>query len=188
MPFTHDTTTTLTSAAALVNSSPRHTADGTEGLPTVAALNDFLAAYSWSYRAHRRSDLEAVHAFRERLERLWSMPLDALAEEVNALFRAHDALPQLVNHGDFGWHFHATRPGAPLVASMAVEIALAVSDLIRSDEAERLRVCAGTDCSAAVIDFSRNRSRRFCDQGCGNRANVAAYRARQSGHANGPTP
>ncbi|MCE1179119.1 MAG: CGNR zinc finger domain-containing protein [Micrococcales bacterium] len=188
MPFTHDTTTTLASAAALVNSSPRHTVDGSEELPTVAALNDFLAAHDWSYRARRRADVTAVHAFRERLERLWPLPVEALAEEVNGLFREHEAIPELVNHGDFGWHFHATRPGAPLAASMAVEIALAISDLIRLDEAERLRVCAGSDCTGAVIDFSRNRSRRFCDQGCGNRANVAAYRARQSGHDDGPTP
>jgi predicted RNA-binding Zn ribbon-like protein len=30
-----------------------------------------------------------------------------------------------------------------------------------------------------VLDLSRNRSRKFCDSGCGNRSNVAAYRARR---------
>ena len=34
-----------------------------------------------------------------------------------------------------------------------------------------------------LIDLSRNHSRRFCDDGCGNRANVAAYRARRRGDA-----
>jgi predicted RNA-binding Zn ribbon-like protein len=29
-----------------------------------------------------------------------------------------------------------------------------------------------------VIDLSKNRSKRFCDGGCGNRAAVEAYRAR----------
>ncbi|MEO6955771.1 MAG: CGNR zinc finger domain-containing protein [Antricoccus sp.] len=28
------------------------------------------------------------------------------------------------------------------------------------------------------MDLSRNRSKRFCEGGCGNRTNVAAYRAR----------
>jgi predicted RNA-binding Zn ribbon-like protein len=31
-----------------------------------------------------------------------------------------------------------------------------------------------------MIDLSKNRSRRFCDAGCGNRAAVTAYRARKS--------
>ncbi len=54
-------------------------------------------------------------------------------------------------------------------------------DVIRSDERERMRLCAADDCEAVVVDFSRNRSKRYCDIGnCGNRANVAAYRARQS--------
>ncbi|MDT4918514.1 MAG: hypothetical protein QOH89_3214, partial [Pseudonocardiales bacterium] len=51
-------------------------------------------------------------------------------------------------------------------------------DVIRGDELDRLRVCAASDCEDVLIDLSKNRSRRFCDSGCGNRANVAAYRAR----------
>jgi predicted RNA-binding Zn ribbon-like protein len=53
-------------------------------------------------------------------------------------------------------------------------------DLIRSDDLGRLRVCAADDCDAVLVDLSRNRSRRYCDTGnCGNRTNVAAYRARR---------
>ena len=44
---------------------------------------------------------------------------------------------------------------------------------------DRLRRCAGDGCDQVLVDLSRNRSRRFCDAGCGNRANVAAYRARR---------
>jgi predicted RNA-binding Zn ribbon-like protein len=31
-----------------------------------------------------------------------------------------------------------------------------------------------------VVDLSKNRSKRYCDSGCGNRANVAAYRQRKA--------
>jgi len=31
-----------------------------------------------------------------------------------------------------------------------------------------------------VVDLSKTRSKRYCDGGCGNRANVAAYRARRA--------
>jgi predicted RNA-binding Zn ribbon-like protein len=36
-----------------------------------------------------------------------------------------------------------------------------------------------------LVDLSKNRSRRFCEQNCGNRANVAAYRARRAKVAGG---
>ena len=54
----------------------------------------------------------------------------------------------------------------------------AVSD----EELSRLRVCAADDCDDVLVDLSRNRSRRYCDGGCGNRVNVQAYRARQARH------
>ena len=54
-------------------------------------------------------------------------------------------------------------------------------DVIRGDERDRIRICAADDCEAVLVDFSRNRSKRYCDTGnCGNRANVAAYRARRA--------
>jgi predicted RNA-binding Zn ribbon-like protein len=52
-----------------------------------------------------------------------------------------------------------------------------------ADEPARLRVCAAGDGEDVVVDRAKTRSTRFCDGGCGNRANVAAYRARKSGAA-----
>ena len=63
---------------------------------------------------------------------------------------------------------------------MLVETAMAMIDVVRSDEYDRLQHCEADDCDAVLVDLSRNRSRRFCDvNGCANRAHVAAYRARQ---------
>jgi predicted RNA-binding Zn ribbon-like protein len=62
---------------------------------------------------------------------------------------------------------------------MAVEAAMAMADVIRADELGRLQVCGAKDCADVYIDLSKNRSRRFCTTSCGNRANVAAYRARR---------
>ena len=61
---------------------------------------------------------------------------------------------------------------------MAVEAAMAFMDVVRAGELKRLRKCAATDCREVVIDLSKNHSKRFCDNGCGNRAAVAAYRER----------
>jgi predicted RNA-binding Zn ribbon-like protein len=69
---------------------------------------------------------------------------------------------------------------APLATRIAVETAMAMIDVIRADELSRLDVCADPDCEGLVLDLSRNRSRRFCSTTCGNRAAVAAYRARRT--------
>ena len=53
-------------------------------------------------------------------------------------------------------------------------------DLVREDDLDRLKICAADDCQAVLVDLSRNSSKRYCDTGnCGNRTNVAAYRARK---------
>ena len=44
---------------------------------------------------------------------------------------------------------------------------------------ERFGVCAKEGCRDVYLDTSKNRSRRYCSDSCSNRANVAAFRARQ---------
>ena len=86
----------------------------------------------------------------------------------------------LARHDEWDWHMHVTRPDAPLADPIAAETAMAFLDLIRSDALGRLRICAAEDCDDVLIDLSKNSSKRYCTAGnCGNRANVAAYRARK---------
>jgi predicted RNA-binding Zn ribbon-like protein len=61
---------------------------------------------------------------------------------------------------------------------MAVEAAMAVLDLVRAGELNRLRICAYPGCGNVLVDLSKNKSKRYCDTGCSNRAAVDAYRAR----------
>ena len=78
---------------------------------------------------------------------------------MNTLLRDANALPQLVKHDDWDYHIHATSPDVPLADRMAVDVAMAVADVIRSGEFGRLLVCAADDCEDVVIDLSKNRSR-----------------------------
>lgn len=179
MDFTHDTTVTLATAAALANSGPAPRRDETIG--DVEALNAFLAQWGWSHRARNLSDIPAVHALRATLRAAWDLDLPEFAAVVNDLLAENHAMPRLVEHGpEYGWHVHATPEGADIGATMAVEIGMALVDLVRSDGIGRLRRCAGSDCDDVLVDLSRNQSRKFCDGTCGTRANVAAYRARQA--------
>lgn len=174
--FAHDTEVALAAAAALVN-----TAHGQDALPDQAALDRFVQTWSWTGdRRHDDPELAAVRALRPRLERLWHVDEDAAVDLVNELLREARALPQLVRHDGWDYHLHAVQPDAPLAVRMAVEAAMAVTDVVRADELDRLRTCAASDCDDVMVDLSKNRSRRFCDLTCSNRTNVAAYRARRS--------
>lgn len=178
MPFGHDTEDGLLSAAALVN-----TLTPADSLDTVAALDDFVA--SWGYtgsHTHTRAELDDVRALRPRFLQAWTMSRDDLVAFVNEVLVQYEALPQLVRHDGWDYHLHATPSDAPLASRIAVETVMSFIDVIRADELERLKTCAG-DCGGVLVDLSKNRSRRYCDRGCGNRANVAAYRARKAAEA-----
>ncbi len=177
MLFAHDTEVALAGAAALVNTGR----GGTELLPDVAALDEFVQAWGWTgNRAHDQAELDAVLKLRPRLEQLWELNEDEAAELVNTLLRESDALPQLVKHDIWDYHLHATPSHAPLADRMAVEAAMAFTDVIRTGQLDRLRMCAAEDCQSVHVDLSKNRSRRFCSTSCSNRTNVAAYRTRQA--------
>jgi predicted RNA-binding Zn ribbon-like protein len=173
--FAHDTEVALAAAAALVNTS-----GDPDTLQTVGALDQFVADWRWTgARRRNRAELDQVRALRPRLRQIWHSSEDGAVVIVNALLREAGALPQLVKHGEWDYHLHATPSDAPLADRMAVEAAMAFVDVIRTQQLDRLRSCAAQDCANVVVDLSKNRSRRFCDSGCGNRANVAAYRARR---------
>ena len=185
MLFAHDTEVALAGAAALVNTRQR---DG-DRLSDLAALDAFVQEWGWT--GSRRGDaaeLDAVRALRPVLRELWELDEDGVVVRVNALLRDGGALPQLVAHGGWGYHLHATTPQAPLAARMAVEAAMAFVDVVRQHELERLAVCAADDCDDVLVDVSKNRSRRYCSASCANRVNVAAFRARRRDRGPAGTP
>ncbi|MFE9693478.1 CGNR zinc finger domain-containing protein [Micromonospora sp. NPDC005806] len=177
MLFAHDTECALVAVAALVNTA----GPDREGLPDVAALDRFFTAHAWTGRyEHTAAELGEVRALRPRLRRLWDADIDEVVAIVNGLLRESHALPQLIRHDDEPYHLHAVPRDAPLATRMAVEAAMAMADLVRMGELGRLRSCDHPDCDNVLVDLSKNRSRRFCDAGCGNRAAVTAYRARRA--------
>jgi predicted RNA-binding Zn ribbon-like protein len=162
--------------------------DDGEQLGDQAALDQYLDYYGWTGRRdHDGAELAAVQALRARLGRIW----DSAEEEecavahVNALLADTHASPWLTRHPEQPeWHLHLASQHDPLAQRMGAEMAMALADLIRVGELRRLKLCAAPDCTAAVMDLSRNRSRIFCDTGnCGNRQHVAAYRERRANQA-----
>lgn len=186
MLFAHDTELALQAVVDLVNTMPG-SVPGDSDLDTLAdsdGLDNFVVAHEWTgSRTHDATELRAVRRLRPRLRELWFLSEEEAVDEVNTLLAEARALPRLVRHDTFTWHLHATPPEAPLATRMAVEAAMALVDVIRAGELDRLKLCDASNCDDVLVDLSKNRSRRFCDGGCGNRSNVAAYRARKARRA-----
>jgi predicted RNA-binding Zn ribbon-like protein len=177
MTFAHDTEASLLAAVALVNSAvDPDTMTTTDDLDRFFVEHDFTGRHTGT-----EAELEEVRALRPALRELLTSPREAAVVIVNRMLKEAGALPQLVRHGDTDWHIHAVELGRSLADRIAVETAMAMVDVIRTDETSRLGVCADPKCDGIVLDLSRNRSRIFCSTTCSNRAAVSAYRARRSG-------
>lgn len=176
MLFAHDTEVTLSAMSALINTEHLEP----DGLRTTADLVSFAQSWQWS-QAERQTadDVTAVRQLRPVVRQFWSLDEDAAAELVNRMLAEANALPRLVKHDNWEYHLHAIPDQSPLAARMAVEFAMGMVDVVRTQQLDRLRVCAAEDCQDVYVDLSKNSSRRFCSTTCGNRANVAAYRARR---------
>ena len=176
MVFAHDTEMALLAAVALVNS-----AEPPDTMTTAAQLDAFFAAHGYTGgRSHDDAELAAVRAMRAPLRALLTADRDEAAERTNRILAERRALPQLIRHDGWDYHLHAVDGSAPLADRIAVETAMAMVDVIRTDELSRLAVCGDESCDGLVLDLSRNRSRRYCSAACGNRLAVAAYRARKA--------
>ena len=180
MLFAHDTEVALRGAAALVNTAAT-LPDSSDDLTTRDQLDAFVLEWGWTgSRTHDDDELARVRALRPRLRRVWTSDPEEAVELVNGLLADAHALPQLVRHDGWSWHLHASPPEAPLATRMAVEAAMAFADVVRGGELSRLRLCDYPTCENVVVDLSKNRSKRYCEGGCGNRAAVEAYRARKA--------
>jgi len=174
MRFAHDTIAALQGGVAIANSAfPPDT------LTTVADLDVLFERHGYTGRHDRnRAELDAVRNLRPRLVTLFAADRDTAAALANELLAEAGALPQLVRHASFDWHIHAVPADAPFATRVAVESAMAMTDVIRADELSRFSRCADEGCGGIVLDLSRNRSRRYCSTACTNRNATAAYRAR----------
>jgi hypothetical protein len=178
--FIRDTRQSLMAAAYLVNTLPG--VAGEDRMQTLDDLEAYLAVNPYTGAIRRdEGELAAIRRTRGRLRDLWDVDRESAVPLVNAMLRDGGALPQLTIHDGYDWHIHATQDDEPLATRIMVEAAMAFVDVIRSDEYDRVRVCSADDCDGVYIDYSKNRSKRYCDAGnCGNRMNVNAYRRRRA--------
>ena len=153
MLFAHDTEVALAAAAALVNTARRRRGatarpGGARGVPR-----------HWQFTGSRVGDaaeLAEVHELRAELAGIWGADEDGVVAVVNRLLRDGHALPQLVRHDGWGYHVHATEPGASVADRMGVEAAMALADVVRAGALDRLGRCAADRCDDVLVDLTRN--------------------------------
>lgn len=181
MLFAPDTADVLAFNAVVLNTVAGATRSGVDELSSIDQLAELMERFRFSGRIDGdASELAAVRRARAQMRRIWTLERDDMVAEVNALLARLDAVPRLERHDGLDWHLHATAQDAPLADRILVEAAMALVDVIRSDETGRLRGCEADDCDGMLVDLSRNASKRFCSVRCGNRMNMVAFRQRRS--------
>ena len=171
----------MTGFVELINTGRAAAGDGLRTLSDLQAMAD---RFAFAGVRGKPDDLVRVRAYRARLDSIVAAceagQEQAAIEQLNALLSEAGASPQIVAHDGRGPHLHVSRPTAPLADRMAAHFAMGLAWLVVAGEAGRVRSCESPSCRDVFVDFSRNRSRRYCDsRTCGNRLHVAAYRARK---------
>lgn len=182
MPATwRDLTHVVGTLTQLVNTAPEIA--GTEKLDDVAALHRFMRERTISEVLDPdAADFPALYALRAQLSAIVAATDQRERSTlVNSLLARARIAPRLVAHDDLPLHLHYFAPYAPLTEHLTADFAMALADMLISDEGARLRTCARPGCGRAMFDTTKNRSRIYCDSGtCGSRLHTAAYRARKS--------
>ena len=154
---------------------------GTDDLTTPAELTRWLVDHGLLER-NTRSTLEDV-ALARRLRNGLHAALVAHHdgdEDAGALAEAADALPlQLVVDGGRP----SLAPAQEGVRGALARLLVAVTDATADDTWPRLKICAADDCRWAYVDTTKNRSRAWCEWGCGNKAKTRSFRGRKKAAA-----
>lgn len=181
MTFSHDTEHALATLVKLVNTLPEPGSQ-VDAMATLEDLDKFVHEQEFSRVSDlNEHDLSDIRALRQVFAPVFTTASDAEAAAlINSIIARGTSTPRLTNHDGHAWHIHYSRDEASLACRITVECGIALAQVIAAGERERLRRCEAPDCDAALIDLSRNRSKRYCDaRTCGNRLHVAAYRERR---------
>lgn len=166
-----------------------NTVEGPQARDTLSGLEDLrtlLGRYGGQPGTAEpgERDVQEIRDVRARLLKVFDASDDRRAvAELNALLaspRQHTIrLLQVATGG--GWTWSATfGRDASLAERMQVVSAVSLLGVVKALGFDRLRSCAAPDCSGVFVDTSRAGRRKYCQPSiCGNRQNVAAYRARR---------
>ncbi|MBA8961767.1 CGNR zinc finger domain-containing protein [Rhodococcus opacus] len=170
-------------ATALVLTAPEVLVATGDALTDGESLHAFLTEHGIvpGDRPATVADLDEVRALRTRVRDIVAAPNEeAIVDGANQLLCVARTVPFLGRHdGTWTWHLE-TAPESTLADDLAVVIGTGLLGTVASLGPNRFRSCESPSCNGIFVDTSRAGRRRFCmPQVCGNRVNVANFRARR---------
>lgn len=180
MYFEHDGPCGVTAGIDLVNTHP--CIGGIDGIKDISSLSAFLLKHKMTPPPPSPKDVQQVANLRtELLHILVEKNLEKAATSLNQIVREAGAYPYMAQHDGLPWHMDWQPEGASAATHVSAQVCVALMDHLCRNGYERLRICSGEACKKYFVDLTKNNKKRFCDnKTCGNRAHVAAYRARQA--------
>jgi predicted RNA-binding Zn ribbon-like protein len=155
---------------------PRERFDSPERMQDWFAKRSLIAPSA----ALTKSDFEVGLKFRDGLRRVLAaasheQPVDR--KSVWDLNHVAEAFPLIVNFDQQG--IPGLLPtGSGVTAALGRILAIVATSALDGTW-ERLKICRNAECQRTFFDSSKNRSAVWCTtQGCGNKLNARAYRAR----------
>jgi predicted RNA-binding Zn ribbon-like protein len=127
------------------------------------------------------ADVNALRRLRERV-RLVMEGSDQDAERALDQLVDSAAVRPRLNLGPEAWRLSYVTGKAGIVNRVAAIAVAGLAAALAESGRDRFGICSKDGCRDVYVDTSKNRSRRYCSDSCSNRANVAAFRARQKKH------
>lgn len=151
---------------------------GADELTTQADLGRYLVREGLLLRGGRASvgDLRLARSLRAGLRRTLEHNHEGTPTADPALRAAMHRLPLTLDWSpDRGATLQVAAPG---VRGALAGIGLAAHEATTAGTWWRLKICSSDECAWAYYDHSKNRSRNWCEYGCGNKVKTRAYRER----------
>jgi predicted RNA-binding Zn ribbon-like protein len=152
--------------------------EGTDELDSRAGLTTWLVTTGLVQPGPEATSAELDLALRLRdgLRRGLELNHDGGSETLPRLVEVLAELPVTL-----GWDGTApvlTTTEGGVLGGLA-RVAVSAHETVATAEWGRLKICSFDECEWAYVDRSKNRSRHYCEYGCGNKLKTRAYRARQ---------
>ena len=159
-----------------VNTTDHET--GVDDLATSADLGRYLRSAGLCARTVRAddADLATAHALRAGLRRALEANHDGSSTPSPGLRKVLRDLPVRMDWSTEGAVLQPVEGG---IRGALTRIALAAHQCSVEGMWWRLKICASDECQWAYYDHSKNKSRNWCEYGCGNKVKTRAYRARR---------
>ncbi|WP_244928002.1 CGNR zinc finger domain-containing protein [Nocardioides sp. W7] len=151
---------------------------GTDELATTAGLTSFLVGHQLLTDGPDADEAERQASVRLRQGLHDALGLNHAAEQA-PLAMLDDALGALRIRLQWDGGGVVATPAEDGVAGALARIGLAAHEARAGGLWWRLKICAFDECEWAYYDQSKNRSRHYCEFGCGNKLKTRAYRARR---------